>query len=101
MIEKPFPYQPGVILYDVIIGLLRTRETTFSAWCKELQIGESSARNALYGQSSGRRGQELRENVIERAGRDLVERAYSERVNQHASSVAEALQSRLHPRRAP
>ncbi|KAE9624759.1 MULTISPECIES: hypothetical protein [Parasedimentitalea] len=94
MTDKPFPYQPGVILYDIIIGLLRARGTTFAAWCKELQIGESSARNALYGQSSGSRGQELRDNVIERAGRDLVERAYFERVNQHACNVAKAMQSR-------
>jgi len=94
MIEKPFPYQPGVILYDVIIGLLRARGTSFSAWCKELEIKESSARNALYGQSGGRRGKELRENVIGRAGRDLVERAYCERVNQHSSSVSDALRSR-------
>lgn len=94
MNEKPFPYQPGVILYDVIIGLLRARGTTFAAWCKELQIGESSARNALYGQSSGSRGQELRHNVIERAGRNLVEQAYSERVYQHACIVTKAIQSR-------
>lgn len=94
MTDKPFPYQPGVILYDVIIGLLRARGTTFSSWCKELQIGESSARNALYGQSGGSRGQELRENVIERAGRDLVERAYSERVNRHAATVATAMRGR-------
>lgn len=94
MTDNPFPYQPGVILYDVITGLLRARGTTFASWCKELGIGESSARNALYGQSGGSRGQELRENVIERAGRDLVERAYSERVNHHAVTVAAAMQTR-------
>lgn len=94
MSEKPFPYQPGVILYDVITGLLRARGTTFSEWCKDLDLKESSARNALYGQSGGKRGQKLLENVIERAGRNLVEQAYADRISNHADSVTEALQDR-------
>jgi lambda repressor-like predicted transcriptional regulator len=92
--EKPFPYQPGVILYDVIIGLLRVRGVSFADWCDENGIHQSSARNAIFGQSGGPRGQQLLEDVIKRAGQEMVARAYADRVHRHADRVAAAMKAR-------
>lgn len=87
MSEKQFPYQPGVIFYDVILGLLRAKGHSFEKWCAENEISPSAARNAVFGQSGGVRGKDIRERLVVSAGADLVERAYSERVKQHAAML--------------
>lgn len=84
MSRNPSSYQPGAILYDVVLGLLRAKGTNFDRWCETNGTTPSSARNAVYGQSSGARGQDLRERLIKAAGEDLVRQAYAERIRRHA-----------------
>jgi len=73
-------FQPGAILHEVIDGALRSAGSSFDAWCRENGVHPSTARNATYGQSGGDRGAELRRRIINDAGRDLVEVAYSRRM---------------------
>ena len=87
MAEKQFPFQPGVILYDVILGLLRARGVTFDKWCAANKVAPSSARNALYGQSRRAAGRKLLDRMIDAACRDGVVQTYTERVRQHADEV--------------
>lgn len=89
MSENHFPFQPGVILYDVILGSLRVRGLTFDRWCAENKVAPSSARNALFGQSKGKPGRELVDRIIDSAGRDAVQQAYCERVKQHSELLAQ------------
>lgn len=84
MSDKQFPFQPGVILYDVILGLLRARGITFDKWCAVNNVAPSSARNALFGQSKGKPGRELIERIINSAGREAVRQTYAERVKEHS-----------------
>lgn len=86
MSENQYPYQPGVIFYDVILGLIRARGMSFEGWCAENSITPSAMRNAVFGQSGGARGQELRSRIIESAGSDLVRQAYTQRIKHHAET---------------
>ncbi|MCL6285581.1 hypothetical protein M3P21_18790 [Ruegeria sp. 2012CJ41-6] len=91
MAPNKIPFQPGTILHEVIAGFFRATCTSFEVWCRENDIHPSTARNATYGQSSGERGAELRERIIDAAGRDLVAAAYRQRM------LAEARRLELSP----
>ncbi|MFV1530486.1 MULTISPECIES: hypothetical protein [unclassified Phaeobacter] len=80
-------FQPGTILHEVIDGAFRSMGTTFEAWCRENDVHSSTARNATYGQSSGVRGEQLRERIIDAAGRDTVKAAYTKRMVMEASRL--------------
>ncbi|NIZ13937.1 hypothetical protein [Phaeobacter sp. HF9A] len=74
------PYQPGAVLHSVIVGALRASGSSFEAWCKQNGVKPATARTATYGQSGGETGAALLDKIIEAAGRDMVEMAYSKRI---------------------
>lgn len=90
--EKTF--QPGVILHTVIVGVFRSSGTTLGAWCTANEINPSKARTATYGQAGGPEGKKLLDQIIDAAGRDMVERAYAERVKRHAEQVEQLMRER-------
>lgn len=83
-------FQPGTILHEVIDGAFRSAGSSFGDWCRENDIHPSTARNATHGQSGGDRGDELRERIIDAAGRDIVEAAYRKRMIMEADKLARA-----------
>lgn len=80
-------FQPGKILNEVIVGCLRASGTNLDRWCRENGVAEASARSATYGQSSGPRGKELLEKMIDAAGRDAVREAYRRRMLAEAAKL--------------
>ena len=90
MAAKTKLFQPGAILHEVIDGVFRSSGSSFSEWCRESGIHPSTARNATYGQSSGVRGDRLRERIIDAAGRDLVVAAYRKRILMEAERLVGA-----------
>ena len=87
MAVKNKMFQPGAILHEVIAGTFRASGTSFEAWCKANGVHPSTAKNATYGQSAGDRGRELRQRIIEAAGRDVVEMAYRKRMIMEAEKL--------------
>lgn len=87
MSPKEYNFQPGAILHDAICGAFRTRGISFERWCKENDIPAATARNATYGQSKGRSGQELLERLVHAAGHEIVRAAYADRTMRHASDI--------------
>ena len=87
MAAKNKMFQPGAILHEVIDGAFRSAGTNFDAWCRGNGIHPSTARNATYGQSNGDRGRELRQRIIDAAGRDVVEMAYRKRMIMEAEKL--------------
>jgi len=83
-------FQPGLALYEVVVGTFKAAGTTFSAWCKEADINETVARNALKGVSTGTQGQEMVERLIDGAGREVVEVSYRVRMQRHLKAVESA-----------
>jgi hypothetical protein len=87
-------FQPGVILHTVIVGVFRSSGTTLGAWCTENKVSPSVARTATYGQAGGPEGRKLLDRIINAAGREMVERAYAERVKRHAVRVEKSMRER-------
>ena len=80
-------YQPGRLLYGVLVGALRMRGTTFNGWCKENGIGTPTARAAAYGLSQTDASRKILEDMIEFAGRDFVRDAYRRRMAEHVEAI--------------
>jgi len=80
-------FQPGLILYEVVVGAFKSKGTPFEAWCRQENIRPNSARSALYGGSSGPNGQELLTRLIDGAGRNVVEVAYRSRMEAHVADI--------------
>jgi hypothetical protein len=83
-------YQPGRMLYGVLIGAFRMKGTTFQAWCKERGVGTTTARAAAYGLSRAPASQKILDEMIDFAGRDTVLAAYRDRVAEHAREMSAA-----------
>lgn len=90
MTVKNKMFQPGLALYEVVVGTFKAAGTTFSAWCKEAGVNETVARNALKGVSTGTQGQEMVERLIDGAGREVVEVSYRVRMQRHLKAVERA-----------
>jgi len=80
-------FQPGVILHEVIAGALRSKGTSFDAWCKANDVHRTTARQATYGQSGGDRGKKLLQRMIDDAGPDVVALSYRTRIEAEAKSL--------------
>ena len=87
MTQKNKMFQPGLALYEVVVGTFKAAGTTFSAWCKEVGVNETVARNALKGVSTGTQGQDMVERLINGAGREVVEVSYRVRMQRHLEVV--------------
>jgi hypothetical protein len=83
--EKMF--QPGTILHGVIVGAFRSSGTSFEAWCNANGVNTSVARGATYGQAGGEIGSALLERIIDAAGRDMIEMAYTNRLQREVDRL--------------
>ncbi|MFI0396003.1 hypothetical protein [Paracoccus jiaweipingae] len=80
-------FQPGLVLYEVVLGAFKASGTPFEQWCKANDISGNTARNALKGVYTGPTGQEVLDRLIEGAGADVVEVAYRARIARHAEQL--------------
>lgn len=87
MAQKPYHFQPGAILHEVIVGAFRARGLTFEGWCKDNGLTPMNGRNATFGQSRGAIGQANLEKIIDAAGREFVMDAYRRRIAEHFSQL--------------
>ncbi|MDP2737519.1 MAG: hypothetical protein Q8O82_02145 [Pseudorhodobacter sp.] len=88
MTQKPFEFQPGAILHDVVVGAFRARGTSFDVWCQTNGMTPSNGRNATFGQSRGPVGKRNLERIIEAAGREFITDAYRRRVAEHYAQIS-------------
>lgn len=78
---------PGAILNEVVVGAMRARGMSLREWCIENEVSPTCARQALYGMSGGDRGKALLESMIEAAGPEVVEVAYSKRMEAESANL--------------
>ena len=64
MAENDFPFQPGVMLHEAIVGAFRASGASFEVWCVENGVTPSNARNATYGVAKGPKGQKMLSRLI-------------------------------------
>lgn len=89
MAETQFPFQPGVMLHDAIVGAFRASGTSFEVWCTERRINPSNARNTTYGINKGPKGRAMLAQMIADAGPAIVEAGYLARLQRHVATVNE------------
>lgn len=82
-------FQPGVILHEVIAGVMRSRGTTLHEWCKNKGLAWSTIRQITFGMSAGPRSQALLDRLIDDAGREIVTAAYRTRMDAEAQKLAD------------
>lgn len=102
MAELSYPYQPGAILHDAIMGAFRTHGSSFEAWITENNVKPATARNVTFGISKGPKGQALLARMVEDAGADLVRAGYMSRLRRHveeATRVSAQLDAALYRER--
>lgn len=87
MSEERFPFQPGAMLHDAIIGAFRAQGGSFEVWLSEQGIASATARGATYGQSKGPKGRETLARILEAANPDIVRTLYLERLGRHVADV--------------
>jgi len=84
---QDFPFQPGAILHDAVVGAFRASGSGFEAWCAENGVNPSVARNATFGMSQGPKGRALLARMINAAGVEVVRTAYIARLRAHVSDI--------------
>ena len=89
MTEDDFPYQPGAILHDAIIGAFRSSGTSFGNWCRDRGMSPNNARNATYGIAKGPEGQKLLIELIQAAGPDVVRAGYVAAIRRYNAVLKE------------
>lgn len=87
MAEDLFPYQPGAMLHDAIMGAFKAQGGSFEAWLIEQEIAPGTARSATYGQSKGPKGKEMLARILAAAGPDVVRTLYLDRLGRHVADV--------------
>ncbi|KQI69412.1 hypothetical protein AN189_03040 [Loktanella sp. 3ANDIMAR09] len=85
--DQSFHPEPGLVLYEVVLGTFKSSGTTFEVWCKQNATNVTMARNALKGVNSGPTGTVLLGRLIDGAGREVVELAYRKRLEQHVAKL--------------
>lgn len=91
MSEKTFPYQPGAMLHDAVVGAFRASGGSFENWCIERGINPNSARQATYGMNKGPKGRQMLADLIASAGPDVVLAGYLARLRRHNEATKKAL----------
>lgn len=87
MSEKSFPFQPGVLLHDAVMGAFRAQGLSFENWLVEQGIPPATARGATFGQSKGPKGKALLARILEKANPEIVRTLYVERLGKHVEDV--------------
>lgn len=90
MPANQYPFQPGAILHDAIMGAFRASGATLEGWCNENGMKPSVARNCTYGQMRGPKGRAMLARLIEAAGPETVRVGYQTRLEKHLAAVARA-----------
>lgn len=83
-------FQPGLVLYEVVLGAFKASGTPFEQWCKGNGITGNQARNALkgvYTGPTGPTGREVMDRLIEGAGAEVVSVAYRARMEAHVAQL--------------
>ncbi len=83
MSEETFPFQPGAMLHDAIVGAFRANNGSFEGYLATRGVPSATARGATYGQSRGPKGTALLHDLIEAAGPDMVRALYVARLSRH------------------
>ena len=84
---QDFPFQPGAIMHDAVVGAFKARGGSFEVWCAQNGVAPSAARNATFGQSKGPKGRALLARLVEAAGVDVVRAAYLARTKAHFTAI--------------
>lgn len=84
MTDRTFPFQPGVMLREAIVGAFRASGGSFEVWCSERGINPTSARRATYGINKGPKGRKMLADLIAAAGPDVVRVGYIARFRRYA-----------------
>lgn len=87
MAENDFPFQPGAMLHDAIMGAFRAGGGNFETWLAENGINPATARGATYGQSGGPKGRALLDRIILAAGPEVVRAGYVARLQGHVATL--------------
>lgn len=87
MTENPFPFQPGAMLHDAIVGAFRATGGSFEVWCTENGIAPAIARNATFGVGRGPKGRALLARLIAAANPDVVRAGYLARLKSHTEDL--------------
>ena len=89
MAHNEITFQPGIILYDSVVGAFRARGQTFGNWCTLNNINPTLVRAALFGTNNGPKGLAVMKNVIDDANIDLVRSSYRYRMITDAERLSE------------
>ena len=87
MTNQTIKFHPGIILHDVIIGALRSSGSSLDGWCQANQVRSTTARSVTLGTSTGPKGTEMLNKIIDDAGRDIVTAAYTKRMVMEAEKL--------------
>ena len=78
---------PGVILQNAIMAALRSKGLHLRTFATKSKINEGQVRYAIFGVSMGKRAEFVRQNIVDYAGRDLVEQIYKSRMIEEADKL--------------
>ena len=82
-------FTPGLILHEAILGAFKARGSSLNQWCKANRVDPGNARYATFGQSAGPTGRRLLNRIIQSAGPELVEAAYTHRISEEFFKLKE------------
>ena len=78
---------PGAILQGAIMSTLRFKNKTAKALAEEHGLDYKNLRAAVFGMSMAGKSADLREDIIDHAGREMIENLYSTRMIEEAEKL--------------
>ena len=86
MSQNPYPFQPGAMLHDAIMGALRAKGVSFGGWCRENNLDPGNTKCTTCGVNNGIKSQRKLRQLIEYAGPEAVRFHYEARLKEHYQS---------------
>ncbi|KPU84179.1 hypothetical protein JI58_05290 [Marinosulfonomonas sp. PRT-SC04] len=80
---------PGAILQNAVMAALRAKGLTVTDFARHAKTSTGNVRYCVFGVSSGGRGSQLRDDLIDYAGRGLVLQIYASRMVSEAEKLRE------------
>lgn len=90
---------PGAILQGAIMSALRMKNKSAKAISEEHGMEYRNFRNAMFGMSMADSAKQLREQIIDIAGREMVEHLYTTRMLEEADKLRSMLETEGKPRK--
>lgn len=87
MTQQMPEFQPGAILYEVLLGAFRARGTSLARWCREKGYATANVCNATLGRGGGKAARRYLAEAIAAAGREFVRDAYVRRIAEHYEQI--------------